>query len=245
MNALSPIYATKPSDKVSSRYHFISTNDVIQTFEQQGFSITSVQYPKARKDSRVGFNSHLIRMRRNDVDTYATEVPEVLIINSHDCTKAFRLSLGFFRFVCTNGLIVGDMLADTGRITHKGQVAVEVLNFVSEYSKNVTKKIEHITQMKETYLSADEIEEFRLKAAELIHPNIKYTEQLLHINRAEDKSPNVWTTFNVIQENAMKGNYQIVGATNNTRKARPIKNLTRNVELNTKLWSLAEEYIDV
>lgn len=241
---ISPLTATHAHEGRSSRYQFISTQDVITTFNEQGFEVTSVQYPKVRKHDKLGFNSHIVRMRQTNLSSYNEEVPEVLLINSHDGTKAFRLGLGFFRFVCSNGLIVGDFMADTGRITHKGQVAVEVLNFVSEYSKNVSQKILQISDMKNTVLSSSEIEEFQIKAAEIIHPSLIQAQQLMHINRLEDKGePTIWKAFNVAQENAMKGNYQITGATNNVRKARPIKDITRNIQVNSKLWSLAESFI--
>lgn len=241
---ISPLEATHAYEGMSSRYQFISTKDVITTFNEQGFEVSSVQYPKVRKASKEGFNSHLVRMRQTGLSSYNEEVPEVIIINSHDGTKALRLSLGFFRFVCANGLVVGDMLADTGRVMHKGNATTGVLNFISEYSKNVNAKILQITDMKNTVLSSSELEEFQIKAAEIIHPSLIQAQQLLHINRLEDKGESsIWRAFNTVQENAMKGNYQITGATSNVRKARPIKDITRNIQVNTKLWSLAEEFL--
>ena len=240
---ITPLTATHAHEGRSSRYQFISTADVIQTFNEQGFEVSNVQYPKVRKESKLGFNGHLVRMRQTNLSSYNEEVPEVLLINSHDGTKAFRLGLGFFRFVCSNGLIVGDFMADSGRIAHKGQAAVEVLNYISEYSKNVTSKILQITDMKNTVLSSSDLEEFQNKAGSIVHPSLIQSEQLLHIHRMTDKQPTVWNAFNVAQENAMKGNYQIIGANSNPRKARPIKDITRNIEVNTKLWKLAEEFI--
>jgi hypothetical protein len=176
--------------------------------------------------------------------TLTEEVPEVLIINSHDTTKAFRLGIGFFRFVCSNGLIVGDFLADTGRVMHKGSAAASVLSYIDSFSSNVHNKILQITDMKNTVLSSSELEEFQIKAAEIIHPSLVQTQQLLHINRMEDRGESsIWKAFNVVQENAMKGNYQITGANSNLRKARPIKDITRNIQVNSKLWNLAEEFL--
>lgn len=241
---ISPLEATHAYEGMSSGYQFISTKDVITTFNEQGFEVSSVQYPKVRKASKEGFNSHLVRMRQTGLSSYNEEVPEVLIINSHDGTKALRLSLGFFRFVCANGLVVGDMLADTGRVMHKGNATTGVLNYISNYSKNVNSKILQITDMKNTVLSSSELEEFQAKAAELINPGLVQPQQLLHINRMADKGePTVWKAFNVIQENAMKGNYQITGANSQLRKARPIRDITRNIQVNSKLWNLAEEFI--
>lgn len=250
MNALSPIYATAPASTVSRRYNFISTAEVINTFEGEGFEVSSVQYPKARKASKEGFNSHIVRMRPSTYSRYLNgvtlteEVPEVLIINSHDTTKAFRLGVGFFRFICSNGLIVGDFLADTGRVTHKGNAASSVLEYIDSFSANVHQKIQSITNMKNLVLSSSELEEFQIKASELVHPSLVNPHQLLHINRRDDMGNTLWKAFNVVQENAMKGSFQINGA-NSVRKARPIRDITRSVNLNTKLWSLAESFLPV
>lgn len=251
MNSISPLYATEPASTVSKQYNFISTQDVINTFEDEGFEVSSVQYPKARKESKMGFNAHLVKMRPaishysrhlSGVD-FSEEVPEIIIINSHDTTKAFRLGVGFFRFICANGLIAGDFLADTGRLMHKGNAAASVLEYISSFSSNVHSKILQITDMKNTVLSSSDLEEFQGKAASIVHPSLIQSEQLLHIHRMTDKQPTIWNAFNVAQENAMKGNYQITGSNSKLRKARPIKDLTRNIEVNTKLWKLAEEFI--
>lgn len=239
---ITPIEAINPYEGMSKKYQFISTKDVITTFNEQGFEVSSVKYPKVRNHSKLGFNSHIVRMRQTNCSHYTEEVPEILIINSHDGTKAFRLGLGFFRFICENGLIVGDFMADTGRVTHKGQAATEVLKFVSEYSKNVSEKIKRITYMKHTILSSSGIEEFEQRARDIINPSIVDAHQLTYVNRLNDKEPTVWNTFNTIQENAMKGKFYVTNNTK-TRKARPVNNIDRNISINTKLWNLAEEFV--
>jgi len=75
-----------------------------------------------------------------------------------------------------------------------------------------------------------------------VNKNVVEARQLTYIHRGEDNGSTVWNTFNVIQENAMKGDYQINGA-KGTRKARPIIDITRQVDVNTRLWKLAEEFV--
>lgn len=250
-NFVSPLDATHPHSSRSSKYGFISTKDVITTFNEQGFEVSSVLYPKVRKPSNLGYNSHIVRMREVNSNYNSSEVPEILIINSHDGTKAFRLGIGFFRFICSNGLIAGDFLADTGRVLHKGNIQDNVLEYISNYSKNVSEKLRTITEMKSIALSNSELQEFTVKAVDIVNPLIKDPSTLLHINRLEDRNSSLWNTFNVVQENAIKGKFQIASTSNgylrrsykDTRKARPVNNISRNVEINTKLWNLAESFI--
>jgi len=238
----SPIYATNAHESRSKRYSFISTSNIIQTFNEQGFEVTSIQYPKVRKHTKEGYSGHMVRMRQSNLPSYTDEVPEVIIVNSHDGTKSLRLGLGFIRFVCMNGLITGDMLADTGKVYHKGNAADNVLEYINNYSKNVSEKILRITDMKNTVLSLSELEEFQYRASEIVNPSIYEPNQLGFIHRNEDREATVWNTFNVIQENAMKGSYQINGSTK-VRKARPVRDITRNLHINTKLWDLAESFV--
>lgn len=246
VNNNNPAYAVHAHESRSNRYSFISTSDVIHTFQKNNFEVSSITTPNLRKQSKVGYQHHMVRMRpTNYITTHnSSEIPEVIIINSHDGTKAFRLGLGFFRFVCSNGLITGDFLADSGRVMHKGNIADTVIEYISDFSRKTTEKIRHITEMKTKYLSDSEIQEFTSKARDIINPNMIYEDQLLRVNRSDDNQDNLWTIFNVIQENAMKGRFDIVNSSNVTRKARPIKNLTRNIQINSELWTLAEEFIE-
>ena len=57
--------------------------------------------------------------------------------------------------------------------------------------------------------------------------------------RVEDKKTDLWTTFNVAQENLLRGGFRN-GSTN--RMVRPISNIQKDVNLNTQLWDLASTY---
>jgi hypothetical protein len=70
-------------------------------------------------------------------------------------------------------------------------------------------------------------------------------EQLLLEHRYDDKGKDLWTTFNVVQENIMKGGLRgrkrdANGRMRNTT-TRPVKSIDRDVKLNKALWVLTEE----
>jgi hypothetical protein len=72
---------------------------------------------------------------------------------------------------------------------------------------------------------------------------------LLQPRRAEDSAHDVWTTFNTVQENAVKGGQR----DHDKRKAdgsrmprtRPVKGIDSNVSLNKALWHLAEKIAEL
>src|SRR3546814_3036217 len=52
------------------------------------------------------------------------EANEIILLNSHDGTSSYQMLAGMFRFVCQNGLVCGDTVADV-RVPHKGDRSEE------------------------------------------------------------------------------------------------------------------------
>ena len=67
---------------------------------------------------------------------------------------------------------------------------------------------------------------------------------MIEPTRTEDSGNDLWSIFNVVQEKLVHGmfNYQ---AGTKMRKARKIKNFRQDIELNAKLYELANEYVAV
>jgi hypothetical protein len=60
---------------------------------------------------------------------------------------------------------------------------------------------------------------------------------ILSPKRDADQGNTLWQTFNVVQENLIKGGFQM-----NNRTARGITNPVQDMVLNKGLWQLAEEF---
>src|SRR5205085_7326463 len=72
------------------------------------------------------FTKHMIRMRHAGQVEARGEANEIILINSHDGASSYQMLAGAFRFVCCNGLVVGDVCNDI-RIPHKGNTQDEVI----------------------------------------------------------------------------------------------------------------------
>ncbi len=74
-------------------------------------------------------------------------------------------------------------------------------------------------------------------------------ERLLSERRYDDKGNDLWTTFNVIQENIIKGGLKGTKRDGNGRlrrtTTRPVKALDRNIKLNQALWFLTEKMAEL
>ena len=65
--------------------------------------------------------------------------------------------------------------------------------------------------------------------------------QILAPRRFEDRRDDMWTTFNRVQENMMKGGLRGRNRNGRTTTTRPVNGIDQSVKLNRALWVLAEE----
>ena len=132
------------------------------------------------------------------------------------------------------------------RVPHKGQI----VNDVIEGAFRVLDSFEIANQQKEGMqalsLSAPEQTLFAKAAISLKYDfdekgYAPVTEdKVLSPRRFEDRKSDLWTTFNRVQENLMKGG--LPGSTPNGRSTttRPVQGIDTSVKLNRALWMLAE-----
>ncbi|HIP83856.1 MAG TPA: DUF932 domain-containing protein [Desulfocapsa sulfexigens] len=103
--------------------------------------------------------------------------------------------------------------------------------------------------MKVIEMTLDERNIFAMFAHNLVNDDIENApiqpDQLLSERRYDDKGNDLWTTFNVVQENIMRGGLKgrTRGSNGPLRRTttHPVKALDRNVKLNQALWYLTEK----
>lgn len=79
------------------------------------------------------------------------EVPEIILLNSHDGSSSYQM-IGIFRFVCTNGLVCGDSFGEI-RVPHKGDVVGQVIEGAYEVVGIFDKVEESVDAMKSIQLT--------------------------------------------------------------------------------------------
>lgn len=236
------VLATEAHESRGDRYAFIPTINVLDGLRANGFQPFEVRQTKVRDQSKKEHTKHLVRLRHADHLTTQGEVPEVILLNSHDGTSSYQLLAGIFRFVCSNGLIAGDVCNDI-RIRHTGRVVDDVI----EGSFRVLENIEQVTSRIDTYksiqLSVPEQIAFAESAALLRWDEDKVPvapSSLIQARRYEDQKADLWTGFNRIQENLLNGGLRARTTTGKRTRTREVGGVTENVKLNRALWTLAD-----
>lgn len=238
------IFAADKHDSRSQRYAYIPTGDVLNGLRREGFQPFMVCQSRARDEGRREHTKHMVRLRHASQIT-GSEAQEIILINSHDGTSAYQMLAGAFRFVCHNGIICGDQVADL-RIPHKGDVAGRVIEGAFTVLDTFEEIGEGIQDMKALSLSEGEQQAFARAALALrydtsVTPAPITETQLLTPRRREDSADDLWTTFNRVQENTLKGGLSGRNASGKRMRTRSINGIDSNVQLNRALWVLAQE----
>jgi hypothetical protein len=151
-----------------------------------------------------------------------------------------------FRFVCMNGLVCGDVVEDI-RVPHKGNVVDSVIKGAFDVLDGFDLVREVRDDMRGITLDEGEQQAFARAALALRYEPSEtkaapITEsQLLRPRRFEDSRPDLWTTFNKVQENIVQGGLTARTANSRRTRTRRVEGIDQNVKLNRALWVLADE----
>jgi hypothetical protein len=237
------VLATAPHDSRGERYAFIPTIQVLDGLRKEGFQPYEVRQTLVRKPGKRDFTKHMVRLRPvNEVGTQREEAGEIILINSHDGSSSYQLMAGFFRFVCSNGLIAGDVCEDI-RVRHTGKVVDDVIEGSFRVLDNLQLAEERIDTYKSITLAPEEQLLLANSAIDLRWGegnNPVSNRSVLAARRYQDDKPDLWTTFNRIQENLIDGGLRGRTTTNRRMTTRPVGGVNENVKLNRALWSLAD-----
>ncbi len=126
MRAAPSAFAVDKHESRSHRYAYIPTSEVIDGLRENGFVPMFAKQGRSRVPGKAEFTKHLIRFRHTGQAAGLRKVgdvfPEVILVNSHDGTSAYKIMAGLFRLVCLNGMVVSDREFANISIPHKGNV---------------------------------------------------------------------------------------------------------------------------
>lgn len=250
------IFAETAHASRSDRYLYIPTIEVVRGLIGQGFSPVFACEAKARDESKVGFTKHMVRFRQEGAVAVAGAVPELIMVNSHDGSTRYQFMAGMFRFVCANGSIVGTRYADVG-VRHTGTVVDEAIEGAFTVAREFEKVTAAASQMQAITLQRDHSAAFADAALAVKYFDEEKGEvdapiqpaQLLIPRRHEDGANDLWTTYNVVQENLIRGGLRgkRKDANGRTKRSttRAVNGIDGNVKLNRGLWTLAEKMAEI
>ncbi|HCP6193937.1 TPA: DUF945 domain-containing protein [Pseudomonas aeruginosa] len=238
------IFAEAPHESRSQRYAYIPTATVLTELRKEGFQPFMVTQTRTRHEDRRDYTKHMIRLRHASQINARGEANEIILLNSHDGTSSYQMLAGMFRFVCSNGLVCGDTVADV-RVPHKGDVAGQVIEGAYQVLHGFDRALESRESMQAITLDEGEAEVFARAALSLKYDDpdkpAPITEsQILMPRRLDDRRPDLWSVFNRTQENLTKGGLHGRSANGRRQQTRPVQGIDSDIRLNRALWLLAD-----
>lgn len=251
------VFAETARPGVSTRYTFVSTAQVVDLLDAEGWSPVRASQQRVRLENRQGFQMHELRFaRRADLERETFAVgdtrPELILQNAHDGTRAYRIDAGLYRLVCRNGLVVADARFAHVAIRHLDVSAEKFATAAQSVADTTAQVIDVVARWQSVELTPLTRHNFATRAATLrwdpeqpVARLLDADELLKPLRYGDDKS-DLWTTFNVVQEHLVRGGDHYMGYTANMgirrSTTRPVGSLTVGQRLNKALWSLAEEF---
>lgn len=242
------LFATSPDPRMSANYGFTNTYELLKFIEPRGYVVDSVQ-----QTGRGPFAKVMVKMHHRESVRLNGDRAQLVLLDSHNGTSAIKLMLGFYRLICSNGMIVGNTLFEHSLRHNQPDVQAQLMLSVLEADK-VMPRITNIVSELQSRDARDTVgfSNFidRVAMARLYNhieePSFRHRVNamrgtLTQRRRIEDRSDDLWTAVNVIQENALRGvSYYYDGKMVHLRE---IKAIDAQVKLNREIWNAAQELV--
>ncbi|GLH27181.1 hypothetical protein ENT52713_45770 [Enterobacter sp. 200527-13] len=236
------VFGTDKHESRSDRYTYIPTITLLDSLKQEGFQPFFACQTRVRDQSKREHTKHMLRLRREGQIT-GKQVPEIILLNSHDGSSSYQMLPGLFRAVCQNGLICGESVGEV-RVPHKGNVVEKVIEGAYEVL-GIFDQVEEKRDAMQSLLLPPPAQQAMAKAALTYRFGEEHqpvTEsQILTPRRYEDRQDDLWTVYNRIQESLLKGGLPGRTAQGKRTHTRAVNGIDGDIKLNRALWVMAEE----
>ena len=257
------VFATAPWEQVSDRYQFVPTFQVIDALREEGFMPVRAMQSRTRIPGKRDFTKHMLRFRSVNIaapSAVGDSVPEIVLTNSHDRRRCrgrgsgYKLDLGIFRMVCSNGLVVKSSDYGSMQVPHFGKDVlsriIEGTYHILDDAESVMDKVQNWGAIRmadeERMLLAETVHEYLYpKADDRDHPAPFAPGKLLNVRRHADIKHDLWTTTNVIQENVIRGGIRGFSSSGRRTRTRAVTSVNSELSLNKAIWAMAEKFAEL
>lgn len=234
-----------PSPDLSDKYRFIDTRKVVDDMRDLGYTVTGFRRPDFRTRSGA-YGLHEVEFRRPDQEK-GPEAQRLIFLNSYDGSRKAQIVAGVIRFICSNGLILGD-IQHHSKFMHLASYEDDLMDRVKASVEIAASTLDRIGTYRSVRLDKATYEKMAAEAAALRFPKASDTkvnpQVLLQPRRREDNVDDLWTTWNRLQENLLKGGVPGADKNGNVRPIRPLNQIQKSNDLNRGLWGLLEAYAE-
>lgn len=249
-------FMTNPSNPdVSDKYVQATTIDVVHDMAKLGWFPVVAKQCRNKKNSKGIRSYHMIALQNPNVKVLDSDgniegYPRIILTNSHDGFNSFKFMCGFYKLLCSNGLVIADAEFVNISIRHIHYTFEELVKTVTNIVQNLPNFVNSVNNMKKTILNEDEkikiAKQFYISKKGLSNDEQINNETIFEIlkpNREEDKFNDLWSVYNTCQENIIKGNFYAINSKKKNVKQRAVVSFKKDIEYNTNFWKIANTYV--
>lgn len=242
----------------SGRYYATNTRAVIDNLrENYGFIPIEYREQNVTKKTRhrIGYQMHEMILIKPELIREGLRAM-ISVKNSHDAQFSLKINSGIDRLICENGLMANMLSFTNPNIRHvNSEQNQEIL--IEQAIENANALVNQFDCWQMVKLDWFQAKSLAYDMAKEANPTLKENTQkigdisilggviddlcweLLNQQRKEDKQADLFTTYNVVQENIIEGNYSIIGKNGKKRKARPINSIGGRKQANQAMFDSA------
>lgn len=253
LEQFAPAALSKTSSPITSEhYEFVDSMNFIEAAQSQGWQVTSAgQRIKRVNPEETIWGKHMLKLEHPDYLINGKDKLQMVMVNSHNRMAKFRLDVGIFRMICSNGLIIKsvDLMGVNQR--HRNFDSVELLKTVMQSMEHIQEFAPKIEAMQHRIMTKDDQFAFAIEAIALRHgqevadvlPKAALNDFLAPL-RDLDKGDDLWKIFNVSQEKLIRGGYvSFDPKMEKLRKQQAISSAEKDYNINTQLSDVALNWL--
>lgn len=257
------VFSNTYAPTLSNEYQMYPSHQIIEVMDKAGMNLVEIRQQRSLKRDPA-FQEHMLRFRPRKagviMDAHVGDtVPELIWCNSHNGRRRAQAFAGLYRMICSNGLVVAD--AELGRVMTKHFGANAAFDMVRELIDAMAERLPVLTETIADWSSIELSPKHQTQLATAVmkgnpkaeiepvraFPTWVSPEMILEARREvespdENGARDLWTTFNVIQENVVKGGLSSTNETNGKSRdvsTREVSGAMANLEINKRLWEIA------
>jgi hypothetical protein len=218
---LNSVVAVHESPRVSQKYKFYSTLQVVEALAAEGWLPVLAREQLTRTIGGQGYQKHCIRLRQVNAPPASLDdiLAEIVLTNAHNGLSKYNLFAALMRLACWNGLIVSQAVFGAISFKHIGFQVNDVIAASKAITEGLPQIASRVREYQQIALNSAEQYDFATKALALrfdspaiedrglikVKDRSFSTMELLNPVREDDAAPSLWNTFNIIQEKVTKG----------------------------------------
>lgn len=255
------VFTDMKHNELSDRYETVNTLDAMDALRSYGYVPVQAAQKRSKRSVDTAYAEHMVAFA-HQWNLLDTDRPEIIIYNSHNGKSSMKMFAGFYRGICSNGLVAGEGFE--ARMRHLKASIADVGDMLEDVAAKLPEMADNVKRMKSIRLSNHQAIDFAYNTTSLrwdmqpdrIDPETtrgvfanEYTaHSMLRTRRWGDDGMDLWSVMNRTQETLIRGGATVLSYTDKNpygsyRRTRPVGSVQESIRINRGVWDVTTDYM--